>query len=197
MLKYALSLFIFAGMFLSTACAASKSAQVVSLEKQLKIPESEQPFSIKERAPVLPEAGEKSIGPQIGVTVIWLLFIIVLIYALAYAFKKIAPVKSGLTTNDAIEVLCKQYIDPKQKLAVIKVHNRVLILGVGTNGITKISEFTEKEDLDFFTSTFSLGKDNLFSRMMNKEQLKIDDDDEDSFDKKLHQIRDSLTDNNV
>lgn len=173
------------------AAQSTSSSKEMSFADKARAVESE-PMDLSTELPAQAKRDEESVASKVGVTVVWLLFIIALIYALAYAFKRLAPPKAGLTNNDAIEVLCKQYIDPKQKLAVVKIHNRVLILGVGSNGITKISEFSDAADVEHFTSTFSLDRDNLFSRMLNSQGQKLAEGQEEDFDQKLDEVRSSL-----
>ncbi|GEM_PF-5008368 len=194
MIKLISVIFVFLLSIQVVVAKTNKTSSTTLLSEKEMMLEESKPWTLEEKTPTeqTTQVPKSSLASQVGVMVVWLIFIVVLIYALAYAFKKLAPPKAGLINNDAIEVLCKQYIDPKQKIAVVKVHNKVLILGVGTNGITKISEFTDKADVDYFTSMFALDKNNLFGRMLNKQTQKIVEENQDSFDKKLTEVRDSL-----
>ncbi len=78
------------------------------------------------------------------------LFVIVgiLYLVLRYVRKFYAPVKGVNVSNYQIKVLTTQMIMPKKYVAVLKVKNQILVVGLSDNSISLLKELDiEQEDI--------------------------------------------------
>jgi len=76
--------------------------------------------------------------------IISLLIIIALIYVVVYILKRYSyPTNPG--TSELIKVVSFSYLNPKEMLYLVKVGEKLLLLGVTPNNINLITEFNESE----------------------------------------------------
>ncbi len=73
--------------------------------------------------------------------VLALMFILFVIFACAWFLRKFTG--GGFATNKVIEVKANQPLGTKERLVIIKVDGRHLLLGVTPNSIQKIDELSE------------------------------------------------------
>jgi len=103
---------------------------------------------------------------EISKIIFYLVFVLGSIYLLAYFLRKKLQVQND---NKYIEVLEKMYLSQKSYLALIKVNEKVILLSIADNRISKIEswdneEFNEKEvtEKDF---------KNRFQDLLNKKGI--------------------------
>jgi flagellar biogenesis protein FliO len=73
--------------------------------------------------------------------------IVVLIVLILVFFKRIIPGSHRLFQSKVVEVLGRTYLAPKQGLFLVKLADRILVLGVTGNSINVLSEITEEEEV--------------------------------------------------
>ncbi|MBV1910173.1 MAG: flagellar biosynthetic protein FliO [Kangiellaceae bacterium] len=82
----------------------------------------------------------ESLLPMLG----GLLFVLLLIFVLAYIFKRF----TNFTPNSkSIKIVESQMIGSKEKLMIVKVNGQSFLLGVTANSINQLGELTCEEDL--------------------------------------------------
>lgn len=73
----------------------------------------------------------------------------ILYLVLRYVRKFYAPVKGVNISNYQVKVLTTQMIMPKKYVAVLKIKEKVLVVGMADNSISLLKELNvEKEDID-------------------------------------------------
>ena len=86
----------------------------------------------------------------IGKYIIFLSIILLSIYGLFLIFKK-RVLKKGrlgfLNDSNLISILNTVYLDPKKSLLLVKVHDKILLLGNSENGLSNLSELDNISDL--------------------------------------------------
>ena len=78
-------------------------------------------------------------------TILLLGFIIVLIYGILYLLKRFVYQKNFGKSSKSIEMLEFSPLIGKKSLCVVKVVDRILVLGVSESGINKLSEIDDVE----------------------------------------------------
>jgi len=78
-------------------------------------------------------------------TILLLGFIIILIYGILYLLKRFVYQKNFGKSSKSIEMLEFSPLVGKKSLCVIKVVDRILVLGVSESGINKLSEINDVE----------------------------------------------------
>ena len=119
----------------------------------------------------------------IGKYIAFLGIIIVGIYGLVFLLKR-GVIKKGqlgfLNNTDLVSVLNTTYLAPKRSLLVVKVHNKVLLLGSSETGLTYLSDLEEVSELlkdgeksisgsNFDTEIASVKEDNIEDKVKVKE----------------------------
>lgn len=78
-----------------------------------------------------------------------LLFVIGLIYVMMIALKYFYLKTSiPLTRQDAVKILAREYLDSKKSLYIVEFGEKILLLGVTENNISKITEITAPEEIN-------------------------------------------------
>jgi flagellar biosynthetic protein FliO len=102
----------------------------------------------------------RSLGP--------LVVVLLVIVGLAALAKRFAPqrLRAGLTGAGAIEVLARQYLSPKQSVAMLKVGRRIVLVGMSPDRLTHLETIHDPDEVaelvgrtashrsDSLTSTF-------------------------------------------
>jgi flagellar biosynthetic protein FliO len=106
--------------------------------------------------------GPSSYAPSMfGIVVkliISMVIIIGLIYFSTYFLKKLNSRGSGGSVGDAIKVLGRTFISPKQCLYLVKIGEKYAILGATDSNISMITEMS-KDDAEKFDKQGTKGKD--------------------------------------
>lgn len=82
-----------------------------------------------------------SVGNSLVSVVLALMFIILVIFVCAWFLRKVTG--GGFAGSKVIEVKANQPLGTKERLVIIKVDGRHLLLGVTPNSIQKIEELSE------------------------------------------------------
>lgn len=78
-------------------------------------------------------------GQVVGILVL----IILLIFACAWVFKRISQ-STSLGSSQVVKLVSVTSLSPKERLVVVEVDERWLVLGVTANTITKLDELEKK-----------------------------------------------------
>ncbi len=89
-------------------------------------------------------------------TIILLGFIIVLIYALLFLLRKFVYHKNFKKTNNSIQVLEYMPLVAKKSLCVVKVIDKILVLGISESNINKLAEVNDPEQQKKWLEALSL-----------------------------------------
>lgn len=90
-------------------------------------------------------------GPKIGS--LWTAltatsFILLLIMGLAKLLKKHVPMGTATLPQEALEVLGKRQLDPRQRIYVVRCGSRILLIGSCADGLTALAEITDPVEVD-------------------------------------------------
>ena len=88
-------------------------------------------------------------------TLVLLGFIIILIYVILYLLRRFVYKKNYGTAINAVEVLQIVPLIAKKSVCVVKVVDRILVLGISESGISKLSEIDEPEQQQKWISQFN------------------------------------------
>jgi flagellar protein FliO/FliZ len=95
-----------------------------------------------------PEPGSASV-PNFGElafkTLLILGFIIILVYVILYLLKRFVYRKNFGKPNNSIEMLDFVPLVAKKSICVVKVVDRILVLGISENNISKLSEIDDQD----------------------------------------------------
>ena len=87
------------------------------------------------------------IGDMIRRSVMALLVIIILICLVVYVLKKLFGIKTVVGGAAESNVLGRIYLDPRTSIFVVKIVDRIMIVGVAQNSIQLLSEITESAEM--------------------------------------------------
>jgi flagellar biogenesis protein FliO len=127
-----------------------------------------QPLALPETSP--------SPSPGIFSTFIRLVLAIVLTVILIYATiwgLKIVWEKRGLTNNadetKPIKILTSTYLAPRKAIHLVEVGNRILVLGVGNDEITRLDVIEDPAEVQSIRQSTQTGFPNILERLINRE----------------------------
>jgi flagellar biosynthetic protein FliO len=101
------------------------------------------------------KAKKASTGSLVGKLIYSLGAVIVLIFLAAWVFKKVTGKGSGITSKSKmIEFISKEFIGAKNYIAIVKVMDKYLLLGISNDNISTLAEFDEIPD-EYLKKEFS------------------------------------------
>lgn len=80
-------------------------------------------------------------------TVLSLAVVLGLIFALKWAMRKYSPGKAAPAQSKLVEVLFRTPISPKHQVMLIRVGQRVLVVGAGAEGMNTLAEISDPEQV--------------------------------------------------
>lgn len=103
-----------------------------------------------------------------------------LIYATIWGLK-IVWEKRGLTNNadetKPIKVLTSTYLAPRKAIHLVEVGNRILVLGVGNDEITRLDVIVDPTEVQLIRQSTQMGFPNILERLIKREAVeKIDEE---------------------
>lgn len=115
-----------------------------------------------------------NLGWMLAKTVFSLLLIIALIFGLVFLLKRyFGQQLPGSIGREGFQILAKFPVQPKQSLLLVKVFERILLLGVTESSITFLVEFEPNQDIQKIISRFEQGSrqfpDGKFWQIMKKQ----------------------------
>lgn len=87
-------------------------------------------------------------GASVWVALFSLIIVIGLIFGVYYVFRKFVPNMPRIRSGKAVQFLARRYLDTKNSLALIKVGNRILLIGITLDGMSLLAEFSEEKEID-------------------------------------------------
>jgi len=131
----------------------------------------------------LPETSS-SPSPSIFSTFIRLVLAIALTVGLIYVTiwgLKIVWEKRSLTNNveeaKPIKILTSTYLAPRKAIHLVEVGNRILVLGVGNNEITRLDVITDATEVQSIRQLTQTGFPNILERLINRESVEKTDEE--------------------
>ena len=109
------------------------------------------------------------LGDSPWTSLLWMLFCVVLVTALAYWFTKYVLGKKQPGKSESLTVLAAVSVGKNQRIAVIRAGERYFLVGLTEQNITKIAELT-KEEVSEWESTQPDRENPTFGQAF-KEQL--------------------------
>jgi flagellar biosynthetic protein FliO len=116
-------------------------------------------------------------------TVVALAFIVGLVYGFVYLMKRLLPgvVRNGVERVDLF-VVCQLSLGSRQKVCVVRVQDRTLVLGVSEGSITTLAELTadkpdakkEADDPKIFAELLTWHKDGVAPEGPRVESPRVD-----------------------
>ena len=91
-----------------------------------------------------------AVGPTIGDYVrifVGLLVVIVIIWGLSAAFKRFVLVRGLATSSDTLKVLYSLSLSPTRTLYMVRLAERVLLIGSSEGGLRTLAEITDPEEV--------------------------------------------------
>jgi flagellar biogenesis protein FliO len=129
----------------------------------------------------LPEAAANP-SPGIFATFVRLVLTLVLIVGLIFVTVwglKIVWEKRGLTNNTdeakPIKVLNSTYLAPRKAIHLVEVGNRILVLGVGNDEITRLDVITDPAEVESIRQSTQVGFPNILDRLIHREVVEKTD----------------------
>jgi flagellar biogenesis protein FliO len=123
----------------------------------------------------LPEAGNSSI-PSVFSTFLHVILnlaliaglIVVTVWGLKFVWEK-----RGLnnTTDETkpIKLLTSTYLAPRKAIHLVEVGNRILVLGVGNDEITRLDVITDPAEMEMIRQSTQAGFPNILERLIHRE----------------------------
>lgn len=84
--------------------------------------------------------------------------IVAVIVAAARLWKKHGPPIGGGLPADALEVLGRRPLDRRNAIQIVRCGSRILILGVGEEGLRTLTEITDAAEVDYLTAICRRGE---------------------------------------
>ena len=110
--------------------------------------------------------------------VLTLVLIVGLIFVTVWGLK-IVWEKRGLTNNTdeakPIKVLNSTYLAPRKAIHLVEVGNRILVLGVGNDEITRLDVITDPAEVESIRQSTQVGFPNVLDRLIHREVVEKTD----------------------
>ena len=100
------------------------------------------------------DAGSSSAGAFLAALVVVLLFIL----GLAKLFLKRSPYSISSLPTDAVDVLGRRTVDPRNSVYMIKVGSRLILMGSSSNGLSPLAEITDPIEVASLTNVCAAAK---------------------------------------
>ena len=104
-------------------------------------------------------------------TFLTLVFIVALMFGILFVVRKYLYVKPHFA-DDNLKVLTSLHLQPKKAVYLVKVFNKVMLVGVSDNSIAALGEITDSEVLHKLESTESTRRGKGFSEILKGMSLK-------------------------
>ena len=109
------------------------------------------------------EAGQGRSRPKVASGFVWhlVLYLVLLgagLWVGLLALKRYMPGGRQLFASPALEVLGRTHLDPRRYLTLVRTGERLLVLGVGPDSITPLTEISAKEEVTEILEQIQAGK---------------------------------------
>ena len=108
-----------------------------------------------EGRPVPDRNGEPAAGGGWVQTLVALGIVAALIFAVRYVLRRYAGRTGGKATSNALEVLTRTPVSPRQQLLLVRLGRRLVLVGCGPEGMTPLTEVTDREEVASLLATAS------------------------------------------
>jgi flagellar biosynthetic protein FliO len=104
-------------------------------------------------------------------TFLTLVFIVVLMFGVLLVVRKSFHAKPHFA-DDNLKVLTSLHLQPKKAVYLVKVFNKVMLVGVSDNNISSLGEITDSEVLNKLEGSESVHRGRSFSEILRGMSLK-------------------------
>lgn len=147
------SVVLWGGLFLCPVEMPRALAQAVIEEQAEETPPTTRPTSLKLSRPDsstrTENAARRGSNGGWGTTVSGLSIVLALVGVAAFFLRKQMPRLAGILPEEVIHVLGKRYLDQRQCIQLVRIGNRILVLGSSTqHGLRTLTEITDPMEVD-------------------------------------------------
>jgi len=129
-----------------------------------------------------------------------LALVVGLIWGLSVLLKRFITVKGLASSSESVKVLYTLSLTPTRTLYLVRLSNRILLIGAGEGGLRTLAEITDREEVSTilreleFKGNFDLNpfKEKLSSLLGSQEQPETDKEDLESSRRRLEGALDRL-----
>jgi flagellar protein FliO/FliZ len=123
----------------------------------------------------LPEAGDNS-SPGIFSTFFHIVlnlgliiaFIFITVWCLKVVWEK-RGISNSAEETKPIKILTSTYLAPRKAIHLVEVGNRILVLGVGNDEITRLDVITDPIEMETIRQSTQVGFPNILERLIHRE----------------------------
>jgi flagellar biogenesis protein FliO len=84
---------------------------------------------------------------DIGGTVLSLLLVVVLILVVVWVLRRLMPGFKGGPSKGPVRVLGKHFLSPKQQLFLVRIGQRVVVIGAAGANLNQVCQITDKDEI--------------------------------------------------
>ncbi len=139
-----ISLFIANPVFSQQKKQVKQNTESIN-EQEMKIAEDEEPARQTENTGPEKKLGTFTFWDFLRMILI-LAFVILCIYGFFYILKKAGNQK--FEENDFINIISSKAVSPNKSIHIVEIGNQVIVIGSSDNGISMLTEITDKETVD-------------------------------------------------
>jgi flagellar biogenesis protein FliO len=97
-----------------------------------------------------------------------LLIVVALIFLARYLLRRFSAQRGPTSASGVIEVLARSPLTSKHQLFLVRMPERLVLLGCGPEGLTALTEVTEPEEMARLLAAVGSGKGNSFARIFKR-----------------------------
>lgn len=87
----------------------------------------------------------------------WIVVLLALFYGVARLLKRYVPVARNLFGSQTLKVVARTHLSPKQSIILVKVGQRMLVIGMTPGSMSTLSEIRDGEEMDRITRELAAG----------------------------------------
>ena len=93
--------------------------------------------------------------------------VIVLLLVFLYFLKRAMGVKNLEAQSGLIEVIASRMVEPRKRIQIIRIHNKILIIGQSESQMHLLGEFEDEEDIEFLIHVTSQSENLEFNQQLS------------------------------
>lgn len=136
----------------ATEQPAHYAAQAAAIQEPASRAAAPKPMPLAPRKTNVPRASGPAAAPAasgaIGTVVGSLAIVLGLFVVLVWCSKRFAPAGSAMLPKEAIELLGRASLTPRQQVQLVRVGNKLLVVAISTTGIETLTEITDAAEVE-------------------------------------------------
>lgn len=97
-------------------------------------------------------------GPSAGTFLAGLVVVLLLVLGVAKLLLKRSPYSIGSLPTDAVDVLGRRAVDPRNSVYMVKVGSRLILMGASPSGLSSLAEITDPIEIASLTNVCAAAK---------------------------------------